>query len=145
MQTLAQLALAIDQDAVPKALEWLDATGRQAGWPPRTLFKLRLCLDETLTNITLYSHAGAPPDGDPPLVELVIRQHEETLILEICDNGVPFDPTAQTPRDLDTSLDDARIGGHGLRLMHHYLDDLTYERRDGWNCLSLVARLDSSP
>ena len=144
MHTLAQLSLAIDQDTLAKALAWLDAVGQQAGWAERDLFKLRLCLDETLTNITLYSHEGVPPEASEPMVELRIGQERDTVILEIQDNGNEFDPTAQTPRELDDSLEDARIGGHGLRLMRHYLDDIRYERRDGRNCLSLVASIDSA-
>ena len=66
------------------------------------------------------------------------------MFLIVMDNGVPFDPTARQPRELDASLDDARIGGHGLRLMRHYLRDIRYERTDGWNRLTLVAGIDEA-
>ena len=145
MQTQARLTLAIDQDTLSKALAWLETAGEQAGWAEKVLFKLRLSLDETLTNITLYSHAGRPATSDTPVVKLHIMQDQETVTLEVQDNGIAFDPTAKASRELDSSLEDALIGGHGLRLMRHYLDDIRYERRDGWNCLSLVAGLDKAP
>ena len=145
MQTLAQLTLALDQDTVSTALAWLDTVGRQAGWAERDLFKLRLSLDETLTNITLYSHEGRAPESGPPEVRLRVTHDDGIVTLEIQDNGVEFDPTARASRELDDSLEEALVGGHGLRLMRHYLDDIRYERRDGWNCLSLVAGIDDAP
>lgn len=142
MSILSETTLAIDQDTVALALEWLEATGLAAGWPVRTRFKLRLCLDETLTNITMYGYANAPqPPGDRR-VRLRLSEEGHQLVLEVTDNGSAFDPTARTPRPLDASLEDARIGGHGLRLMLHYLDDMRYERREGWNRLQLFASLD---
>lgn len=145
MHTLAELTLGINQDTVATALQWLESTGEQAGWPSRTRFKLRLCLDETLTNITMYGHKDAGAATGEPRVKLRVLQEGVHLTLEISDNGVAFDPTAQTPRQLDASLDEARIGGHGLRLMRHYLEDIRYERRNGWNCLRLLANTDETP
>ena len=138
-----ELTLPVDDKTVARALEWLEATADRAGWPARTLFKLQLCLDETLTNVTMYGYDDAHRGTVQPQVRLKLRQKDGRLILGILDNGRPFDPTAQSPRDLDTSLDDARIGGHGLRLMLHYLESMRYERLGDWNCLELVAALDT--
>jgi len=145
MRTLAELSLPVDDTTVAQSLEWLESAGRQAQWPARTLFKLRLCLDETLTNITMHGYAGAPAGGEDPCVRLGLQENGRRLTLLIMDNGVAFDPTARTPRALDTSLDEAQIGGHGLRLMRHYLEDIRYERRGGWNRLELVAAVDEAP
>ncbi len=144
MRTLAELSLPVDEHTVVRALEWLEATGEQAGWPARTRFKLRLCLDETLTNVAMYGYEPPATGGAAPRVQLHLLQSPSRLTLRIMDNGAPFDPTARAPRDLDSSLDDAQIGGHGLRLMMHYLEDIRYERRDGWNCLDLVAVIDDA-
>lgn len=142
MHTPAEISLSVDQNTVPHALDWLEAVGQQRGWPARTLFKLRLCLDETLTNITMHGYSGATPVAEQPSIRLQLQQHGRQLVLGIMDNGVAFDPTKKTPRNLDVSLDDAQIGGHGLRLMLHYLEDIRYEHRDGWNRLELVAAID---
>lgn len=170
----AELDLPVDNRTVPAALEWLDAAGEQAAWPARTLFRLRLCLDETLTNIGMYGFSqGAVDDGPQgegtcegrrggegardadvykngagaegaPRVRLRLVQQDARITLSIEDNGTAFDPTAAAPRSLDTKIETAQIGGHGLRLMMHYLEDLRYERRDGWNRLELVASVDTA-
>lgn len=141
MRKLAETSLPITPELVSHALIWLEETAQSLRWPPRTLFKLRLCLDETLTNIAMH---GYPAETERSQGKVTLRVHQEAnrILLEILDNGVAFDPTARTPRDLDTSLDDALIGGHGLRLLRHYLEDIRYERRAGWNCLQMFASLD---
>lgn len=142
MHTLSETRLSIGSDTVARGLEWLDSAGSAAGWPQRTRFKLRLCLDEALTNITMYGFRDAAAQIAPG-IHLKLDQEGERIRLEIADNGTPFDPTAKAPRALDATFDEARIGGHGLRLMQHYLDNMHYEYRDGWNRLVLAARLDA--
>lgn len=143
MRDLADISLPLTSDIVAQALEWLEAVGQEQQWPARSLFKLKLCLDETLTNVAMHGFTGYQPEAGPK-VRLRLQQNEHRLALEVWDNGVPFDPTAQTPRDLDTTLDEAQIGGHGLRLLQHYLEDIRYERRDGWNRLTLIAIFDDA-
>lgn len=143
MRKLAETSLPVSSDTIAQAVDWLESAGQQQQWPVRTVFKLRLCLDETLTNIAMHGYSG--PDPEPaPRVELRLYQEGGRIQLEILDNGVAFDPTSQIPRDLDASLEEALIGGHGLRLLQHYLEDIRYERRAGWNCLQLIARLDDA-
>lgn len=144
MHPVATTSFTPDHNALEKALAWLDSSGHAAQWPDRTLFKLRLCLDELLTNITMYGYPEERDLAGEPRVQLELLQQDRTLTLVIMDNGLAFDPTAQVPRELDTSLDDARIGGHGLRLLQHYLEDVRYERLEGWNRLELVATLDDT-
>jgi len=141
MRKLAETSLPVNADTIAKAVDWLESIGQQQQWPARTVFKLRLCMDETLTNIAMHGYTGAPSTVTPH-VALQLHQEGRRIQLDILDNGVAFDPTARTPRDLDVSLDEAQIGGHGLRLLQHYLEDVRYERRAGWNCLQLIALLD---
>jgi serine/threonine-protein kinase RsbW len=63
------------------------------------------------------------------------------VALCIEDDGVPFDPTAQESPALATSLDEAHVGGHGLRLMRHYLHRMLYRRAPDRNVLLLEVAL----
>lgn len=141
MRKLAETTYVVDAATLEQALNWLEDSARAQQWPARTAFKLRLCLDELLTNLAMHGKPGGPEAG-PLRVILRMFQDAQQLKLEILDNGTAFDPTAQTPRDLDTSLEDAELGGHGLRLLRHYLEDIRYERLDDWNRLELIADID---
>jgi anti-sigma regulatory factor (Ser/Thr protein kinase) len=127
-----------DANAAAHAVQWLEAIAEREGWPPKTCFGMTLSLDEALTNIVSYAFAQRAPAGEAPAVRLSYRGDGPDLLVEIADNGLPHDPTLDVPPPLAASLDEAEAGGHGLRLMRHYLKDLSYRRDPGWNRLTLI-------
>ena len=116
------------------ALDWLEALGERQGWPTRTRMALALCADEALANIALHART---PAGTPAQRWLSCGPTAAGLALCIEDDGLPFDPTTQPSPELADSLDEMAIGGHGLRLMRHYLHQLLYQRTDERNRLLL--------
>ena len=113
------------------------ARATSARWPARTLFALTLCADEALTN--LLSYAAVPAGSAALQLRLECVRTASEVRLRIEDNAAAFDPTAKVSPDLAASLDEARVGGHGLRLMRHYLHTLHYERQGDCNVLLLGA------
>lgn len=142
MPTLATLSLTPGPQAIPQALAWLESLAQQHQWPPHLAFKLRLCLDEALTNIVEYGFVNKPACTTPGQIAVSVSAEGRRLALDIVDNGVAFDPTQGLPSALATSLDEARVGGHGLRLMQHYLEDIDYRRVNEQNHLRLTATQD---
>lgn len=122
---------------VADALAWLEALAERHGWPPRLQFTLTLCADEALTNITTHAQA--------PRLRLECGATAHGVALRIEDDGPPFDPTAQAAPALAASLDDAQAGGHGLRLMRHYLRQMLYRRDGERNVLLLELPWPPSP
>ena len=129
------LVLGADLQALPQVLQGLEAIAEREGWPVRTVLGLTISLDEAFTNVVSY--AFDPPAAEPA-IEVSCSTEAHRIVVELRDNGRPHDPTAGEPPALATSLDEAVIGGHGVRLMRHYLHDLTYRREAGWNCLSMA-------
>lgn len=142
MQTIASLSLAPGPDAVPQALGWLEQLAEQQRWPPRLGFQLGLCLDEALTNVVLYGFPDRAQGGGQGQLRVVLSRRGPDVLVDVIDNGVAFDPTQQDTPPLAASLDDADVGGHGLRIMRHYLRDIQYRREGGHNHLRMIAALD---
>lgn len=127
-------------DQIEVALSWLRDLGAKQGWPERAVFSLVLSADEALTNIV--AHAGGVEQGDamrsvPTSVRLVCAVMPQELSLRIEDEGPEFDPTRVDPDQLPESLEEAAVGGHGIRLMHHYLKSIHYVREGRRNVLTL--------
>lgn len=141
-QLLERCVLLARSESVAQMMTWLEQEGEARNWPAKSLFALTLCADEALTNIV--SHAR-PDEGAELRIALLLGMLEGGSALCLADNGVAFDPTRQASAELAASLDEADIGGHGLRLMRHYLQRFEYRRVDGWNCLLLaVAKPDKA-
>ncbi len=134
------LELTPDPHAVTAATQWLEAIAEREDWSPKVTFGLTLSLDEALTNIVSYAFKTPPSNGAAPSVTIACRREGERILLDVADNGVPYDPTVAELPDLAASLDEAAVGGHGTRLMRHYLQDLAYARDGDWNRLTMIVQ-----
>src|SRR5262245_61365790 len=118
---------------VPARLDSLDAVAslvltaaQAAGLNPRATYRLRLAVDEFVTNIILHGYAEATTAGT---VDVRIELDDEALGVVLEDTGVPFDARQlPPPNDLDLPLEERRIGGLGIFLALEGVDDFAYER-----------------
>lgn len=140
MSDIATLTLDPDLCSVTQAQSWLEQTAIEQQWPPRTVFALQLSMDEALTNTLM--HGFIDKIHDAVNITLKLSADDMFVTLEIIDNGIQFDPTLKSPDDLVPLLDQVMPGGHGLRLMRHYLHDIQYTFIDGYNHLQLIAAID---
>jgi len=127
--------LAATTGGVHSALEWFDGLAAQQAWPRKPIVGLRLCLDEALTNVARYAYADR--DAHQAGVELAVEGLPTGVTVQVVDEGVPFDPTAARPAELAARLEDADIGGHGIRFMRHFLQRFEYVREGSRNRLTL--------
>lgn len=111
--------------------------GDAVGLPEPTVFVINLALDELITNTVMHGFNGV---GDPH-IDINLRIDGDSLLLRVRDNGARFDPTADTNPDLDSALEDRRIGGLGLHLVKSFANRVHYEYVDGENCLTLEHHL----
>lgn len=135
-----EMELAPAMEHIAAATHWLEALATQEDWPARTTFGLTLSVDEALTNIVSYafSDIGDGFRDAAPTIRLTCQCTQQGIVVQIKDNGHPFDPLGSDIKPLAHELDEAVAGGHGLRLMRHYLKAISYELQDGWNTLTLT-------
>ena len=83
----------------------------------------------------------AYPQGIRANILLEVFADEETVTFELRDDGTPFDPTATEEVDINSIVKNRTIGGLGIHLMRHYMDTITYERKDGQNVLTMSKKI----
>jgi anti-sigma regulatory factor (Ser/Thr protein kinase) len=95
-----------------------------------------LCLTEIVTNIISHGYAQTTAPTDAVMVEFA--RESAQLVVQVEDSAVEFDPVAHVLPQLPSSLDEARIGGSGLRLVRQFADRLDYRREGGVNRLTMI-------
>ena len=115
----------------------IDAFGHDHQWSPKSLYQVKLALEEAVVNILSYGFAGQPSQR----ILLTLSQQDQLLSVEICDNGLAFDPLQRAAPDLDSSLEDRAVGGLGVHLIRQMMDLVCYQRSDGWNRLQMSKSL----
>ena len=143
MSETIRLRIGPDSDAShADSLQYIQGSveelGQRESWPDSLTFKVNLVLEELGLNILSY---GGPEKDQNPEVEIVLISEDDSLTIEVVDDGLPFNPLqdADIP-DVEAMLGDRPVGGLGVHLVKTLMDDLTYERSAGRNHLTMVAR-----
>ena len=107
-------------------------------FPPEALFQIQLSIEELFTNVVSYAH----DDDQEHEVEIIFSKDDETITVEIIDDGHPFNPLRDAPElDIDSSLEDRGIGGAGIRLVKQMMTELHYKRDNSRNHLTMVKKI----
>ena len=107
-------------------------------------FSLQLVLDEAVSNVVNYAYGDAT--GMPVTIhaDMTDTDRGRQLMLQIVDEGTPFNPIEEAP-EVDTTLsaEERQIGGLGIFLIRQTMDHLSYERKDGQNIFTLTKNIGS--
>jgi serine/threonine-protein kinase RsbW len=123
-----------DLSEVPRVNAAFAGFAQGNGVPEADVRRIQVALDELLTNSISYGRSREiTVDGD-------VAQGWLTIILT--DDGTPFDPFIQIAPDTTLSVDLRRIGGLGIHLVQQMMDDVSYDRRDDRNVVTLKRNLD---
>jgi serine/threonine-protein kinase RsbW len=134
-----KLRIGNDLDSLSEMSQWVNATSKALGFSQRLCFHLDLVANEAVTNAISYGY----PEGRRGEIELRLREADRHAVLEIEDDGLPFNPLNLAELPLAKSLDDSHIGGLGLVLIRKSMGHCEYQRRDGRNVLILKSPIVS--
>ena len=122
-----------DIQQIPTLAEWVE-------WlqiPAELSMPINLALEEAVSNVMLYAY----PNEKSGQVMVESWRSKGNIYFTISDSGVPFDPTAQQEADITLSAEERAIGGLGIHLVRQLMDEISYERQDGKNILTLAKKL----
>ena len=123
-----------DLDEIGRLAEQVEAFGDLIGMGPKEIFEVNMSMDEIITNIISY---GYEDDAQHQILVEITRDRNSISIL-IEDDGKAFNPLADAPEpDMESSLEDRRVGGLGIHLVKTVMDDVTYSWRGGRNRLTM--------
>jgi anti-sigma regulatory factor (Ser/Thr protein kinase) len=94
-------------------------------------------LEELLGNTMTYGYT----DDLCHQIAVEIWREDADLVIDIGDDGRPFDPTQAAPPDLSLSLAERPIGGLGIQLVREMMDHMEYRYDGQRNCVRLRKRV----
>ena len=127
------LTLRTDGGDLHQLEAFVEAVGNRAHLSDHETPRLRLAVEEAVTNVIRYAHATS--------IRLDSEVRDGVLHITLTDDGQPFDPT-QAP-DVDTTVPaDQRVeGGLGILFMRRMSDALTYRREGERNVLTIKKKI----
>lgn len=135
-----RIVLSNDLSEIPKLQREVENFGEKCCLSPKTQFELNLILEEVLANTISYAYR------DNQRHEIVVRAdlRDGELVIEVEDDGRPFNPLQIPPPDLEQPLEQRKAGGLGLHLVRELTSSIEYTRREEKNHLVIRKKAEKS-
>ena len=112
-------------DSLPAIGQYVLAAAAAADLDKKAAYRLRLAVDEIATNVITHGYEEANRTGLLNL-QVVINEADLTIFLE--DTGATYQPDeVSEPIHLDRPLEERPLGGLGVYLATHGVDQFRYE------------------
>ncbi len=92
---------------------------------------IHLALEEIFSNIVFYGFH----DQDEHQIVISLSLRNNTLVLEIKDDGIPFNPLESKMPDLDIPIEERKTGDMGIHIVRELVDEIEYFRKQNKNIL----------
>ena len=124
------------KQAITETWQRLERMGEENHWDMQTAFRTNLALEEIITNVIIH---GGRAGKKTPDIEVRIESSRSHVLMEVLDDGIPFDPLEDGPTVPGMrSLDEARMGGVGIHLVVRITDHVEYQRENSRNRLTIT-------
>ena len=100
---------------------------------PELEMNLNLVLEEIVSNVILYAY----PQDEEGTVIVTAEKDGNSLVFTVNDKGKEFDTTKVEDADVTLSAEERQIGGLGIYIVKNIMNEVTYQRLDGHNVLTL--------
>lgn len=105
--------------------------GKENHFSEEIVFDITLALEEVFTNIIHYGFS----DDNPHEIVIQVKMEKDLLMIQVEDDGKPFNSLEASDPDLSKPLEEREKGGLGIYLHRELMDNLEYERDSGKNIL----------
>lgn len=113
-----------------------------AGLDMSLTFKLQLVLDEAVSNVVNYAYGDAKDMPITVNVNIEDTPEGKLLQMEVIDRGIAFNPIKNAPAvDTTLSVEERPIGGLGIFIIKEMMDNVSYQRKEGENILTMTKKL----
>lgn len=119
--TWATLQLSSHIGVLRPAVAFVEEVALAMEFPPERAARLKLAVDEVLSNIIRHAYAGRP-DGQ---IEMLCHFDEAGLIVDFRETGLPFDFSQLPPYEVSADLWDPT--GLGMHLVRQCVDEVQFE------------------
>lgn len=112
---------------------FIEQVAEESNLDPETTMNLNLALEEVVSNVILYAY----PQKMGEDITITAQLDGGTLVFTITDKGEEFDPTKVEEADVTLDPEDRQIGGLGIFIVRNIMNEVTYQRLEGKNILTL--------
>lgn len=104
----------------------------------KSQMQIDIAIDELFSNISFYAYNGKEGTAT---VGIEFTANPVTARISFTDSGIPYNPLEQEDPDVELSAEDRKIGGLGIFMVKKTMDNITYQRVNDQNVLTIEKNL----
>lgn len=120
-----------------KVVHLVDDFGHSSNLSQKITDDLNLCLDELLNNVINHGF----DDAGPHAILISLWLDTNSVMVEVRDNGKPFDPRRSGQMRVEGDLQARSLGGVGLVFVNSLMDKVDYARGGQYNYVTLKKKI----
>jgi anti-sigma regulatory factor (Ser/Thr protein kinase) len=118
---------------IPHIREYIEQQMELSNFPAKITMQVCVAVEEIVTNA--IHHGKLPPQS---LIEIGLRTSSHSVMITICDRGIPFNPIDFVSSKQESSIIEQESGGLGLFFVKQFIDEIQYKRINNANHVFLV-------
>ncbi len=126
---------------LPRMFDFIVSELSRCGVRQSVIRQCKLCAEEVFMNISSYAYH--PDTGKVTLrLDTEAKPHKLLFKLVFYDNGKPFNPLSVDEPDLESDVQNRKVGGLGIYLVKKTMDVVQYDYINAQNVLTMEKTLD---
>lgn len=135
-EQIHNITLTNDIEEVQRMTDFVNGVCNDHSVDDMLAMQINLAIEEAVVNVIKYAY----PTGTKGDILLTCIAKGDSLQFVLADKGKPFDPTKQPPADTSLPAEQRQIGGLGIFLVKQIMDEVSYERKDDTNVLTMTKK-----
>ncbi len=130
----------MEKKIVPAAMEYMDEVMeyiesflRAENCSQEECYEVQVSVEELFTNIASYSYGT-----EGGWAEVLCKAESGELVIQLRDQGRPYNPWARKDPDFQIPFDERPIGGLGIYMVKKFMDQVEYRYEDGCNITTMT-------
>ena len=109
--------------------------------PHRVQGQLDIAVEELFVNVCHYAYPDATPEHPGSVrVQRTYSSDPPSIVVDIIDEGIPYNPLAKPDAVTPSNIEDVPIGGLGILMAKRCTDEMRYERVNDSNVVTIVKK-----
>ena len=133
-----ELEVAAETENLLEVQSFIDERLETVGCSPKAQMQIGVAVEEIFVNIAHYAYQQ---ETGTAAVRVEVSGAPISVTITFIDHGMPYDPLARADPDITLSAEERRIGGLGIFMTKKFMDNVSYEYKDGQNVLTLKKNL----
>lgn len=129
------IKLPAEIENIAKVTDFVEEKISSSGFPAKFISQINIVIDEIVGNISNYAYT---PENGSVEVYLSISENPHAITLSFIDCGVAYNPLERTDPDVTLPESQRQIGGLGILMVKNIVDDISYQRVDDENILTIT-------